>query len=249
MIQPGALPPESIAHQAVDTVLEFLGVSNGLPPVPVSVGHWNNVVRWVAGKNDIYGDCTCCGAANIAILAMAATGQELIVHDSEVLELWSRITGFDFDNDDPPGNGVRLLDVIGWWFAYGLPRHPELKPIGWCRLAPDQIALGVYLFGAVYTRVMLPLRRDDWDFSDDSVADHIAGTGSHCVSVVGAYSWGYTLVTWGQIKNVSRAWWNKYAGNESYGILLPQWIGPNGRSPNGFTLSDLQGDASKIGLG
>ena len=49
----------------------------------------------------------------------------------------------------------------------------------------------------------------------------------------------YGCVTWGAEKTLTQAWKNQYM-SEAYAIISPDWVGPNGKTPDGIDGSALR---------
>jgi hypothetical protein len=54
----------------------------------------------------------------------------------------------------------------------------------------------------------------------------------------------FTCITWGQLKTMTVAFWNKYC-DEAHTLLSQQWLSAKG-SPGGFNMAQLQTDLSLI---
>jgi hypothetical protein len=72
------------------------------------------------------------------------------------------------------------------------------------------------------------------------------GMASHnCVFVCDYDSRGLTCITWGKLKRMTWAFWDKYC-DEAYGLLNKDWIQANGEAPPGFKYEELVADMSAI---
>jgi hypothetical protein len=209
MILPGALPHNPARLAAVPGFVPFF-------PLPIAAGY-DDGVQFLMFDNDILPDCTVAGIANFLDLVWHHAGRKDVWTDAAVERMFDLVPPCDRTQ------GRALLDVLEWWAANGLPDDPLEKPISWVSLTQDQLATGIQRYGAVYTRVMLPMGQDDWDWSDDAVRAGTQGTGSHCVLVVGCDAQSVRLVSYGERITVSRAWWAAYGQDEAYGILHPLW--------------------------
>ena len=68
---------------------------------------------------------------------------------------------------------------------------------------------------------------------------------SHCV-VIPAYDENYlTCITWGELKKMTWAFWNKYC-DEAYALLSQDFITQSGSAPSGFDIATLQSDLTDV---
>jgi hypothetical protein len=54
-----------------------------------------------------------------------------------------------------------------------------------------------------------------------------------------------TCVTWGQLKKMTWAWFEKYC-SEAYALVSKDWLNASGISPNGFDLATLEDDLKAV---
>ena len=223
-------------------LIQWLGLGVRFPPVPARVGWWERVSEWCMGGNDRFGTCAFAALGNLHALVTALAGRPEVMPEAEIEMFDGTLTGFRPDRAETD-HGARIRDVLDYWAENGWPGDPTMKPLGWCRLEPEELALGVYLFGGIYTWLMLPRAEDrSWDWTDAALARSEPGVGAHAVLIVGATADRRWLVSWGQIIQVSAAWWTRYGSDEVYGILHPAW-----KHPDGFDLATLERDAEAIG--
>jgi hypothetical protein len=104
------------------------------------------------------------------------------------------------------------------------------------------------MFGGVYIGVALPntaQKQDVWDVVKTGGADAKPGSwGGHCVFVPKYDEHGFTCITWGALKTMTLAFWEKYC-DEAHTLLSEVWITAKG-SPAGFDQAQLQADLNTI---
>jgi hypothetical protein len=100
----------------------------------------------------------------------------------------------------------------------------------------------------VYIGINLPItakKQAIWDVVPHGGADARPGSwGGHAVFVPKYEGHGFTCVTWGELKPMTSAFWNKYV-DEAHVLLGHDWIEQMG-SPAGFDLQELKADVAKI---
>jgi|BEDMetMinimDraft_2_1075160.scaffolds.fasta_scaffold00285_2 hypothetical protein len=192
---------------------------------------------WGMMGNDRVGDCTV-AAAGHAILAWTAETDRTPVRMTadEALAAYGAITGYR-PGDPASDRGAYCSEVLGFWAVSGLAvpgGGPDVLS-GAAAFAPADLALlrqAVASFGVVYAGLALPLSAAGetvWQ----STAEPPGSWGGHCVAVVGYDAEGPIAVSWGALKRMSWAFWQRYA-EEAYALLSRDWIGAQGRDPAGF---------------
>ena len=68
--------------------------------------------------------------------------------------------------------------------------------------------------------------------------------GGHCVFVPKYDAKSLTCITWGQLKTMTVAFWNRYC-DEAHALLAQDWLTAKG-APNGFDQAQLQADLEAI---
>lgn len=215
--------------------------------LPAVVGWWRGVKAWCIGENTVtedgadgFGTCWLAMIGNLWALITTRNGTPEVMSDGEIEYADHQWTGFN-PLDRSTDRGLALVTMMRDWMRDGWPGQPTLIPRAWCALTRDQIALGVYLFGAVCAWVMLPMPGDDPDWSDNALARKTPGTAAHAVLIVEHSPGRYWLITWGEAIAVSEAWLAEY-GRGYFGVLLDQWT-----HPDGIPAAELQHVASEMG--
>lgn len=175
--------------------------------------------------NDRYGDCV--EAANGHVVEQQTyfgQGTEVEVTTQQVLDSYSRITGFN-PNDPNTDQGTMIQDGLNDLRKTGLNGHGiaafaqlDVKNL-------NDVKLAVAEFGAVDIGFSFPAsamqqfnNRQPWTVVNGSPIE-----GGHCVLVVG-YDANYLYVyTWGAVQKMDYAFWAKYV-SEAWAIIDADWI-------------------------
>jgi hypothetical protein len=218
-----------------------------LPPPPPKADWTKGITSWGMMLNDTLGDCTIAGAAHAVQVWTANNGAVQSLPDSTVENYYEQWDGYVPGNSSTDNGGVEL-DVLNDWkkngFAgYALAAFADPK-------ASDlmQVRQSIALFGGVYIGLSLPLTaqtQDVWDVVPSGGAKAKPGSwGGHCVFVPAYDQKTFTCITWGQLKTMTVAFWEKYC-DEAHTLLSPAWIAEKG-SPGGFDMTQLQTDLGMI---
>jgi hypothetical protein len=179
--------------------------------------------------NDQIGDCTCASIAHAEMLASAYAGSPRIPSDDQVLEMYSAISGYDprTGNND---NGAMLVDAAGYARTRGLGGKPSVYAYAHVNESNHkELQVAHWLFGGVYTGVMLPMsanrafsRGQTWDVSNPG--DGTPGSwGGHAIWRVDSHlDQDITFVTWGTLQKATPAWWDKYV-DEAMALVPSDW--------------------------
>lgn len=195
-------------------------------PTPALINWSRYVPAWSLGGNDKYGDCTFVSLCNVIDLATAVAGKPEIVTEAEAELFYAREAQFS-PVDPSSDKGAVLADVIEFWRDNGWPADPELTLRGAWSVRKDQILAALHLLPGLPAWCMLPSLDDDPDFSDGALTRREVGIDAHAALIVDAGADTLTLVTWAELRIVSRAWWREY-GREVFGVLPSNWRHPEG---------------------
>jgi len=212
-------------------------------------------VDWTKGKtsfgmmlNNALGDCTIAGVAHaIQILTLNAAA-EVTPPDDVVQSYYEQWDGYNPADPETDKGGVEL-DVLNKWRTQGFAGH-ELLAFADPNVANgEEIRQSIALFGGVYIGLSLPMSaqtQDVWDVAPDpgDGSTQAGSWGGHCVFVAGYDQKGFTCITWGELKKITTAFWQKYC-DEAHALLSPDWLTANG-APSGFNLQQLQADLAAI---
>jgi hypothetical protein len=109
----------------------------------------------------------------------------------------------------------------------------------------------ICLFGGCYIGLNLPESVEDSDFWSVPIGgltgDGAPGSwGGHAVCALEYDPRGLTVVTWGELIQMTWGFWDAYC-DEAYAILSLDWMTSAGQSPSGFDLGSLKQDLNIIG--
>jgi hypothetical protein len=217
-----------------------------LPAPPATYDETAHVPDWPMYANDRIGDCTCAAAGHmIEAWTAAASGTAKEVSERAVL------TAFDAVKITDPATGEEgavELDVLKYWRKTGVGGHR----IGAFAAVQSHdhglVRTASYLFGGVYIGLALPVtaqRQAVWDWTGSLTGPARPGSwGGHAVDVVQYDGDGLTVVTWGMLKRMTWAFWDRYV-DECYGLLSTDFLA-HGKAPNGFALAELKADLALV---
>ena len=140
------------------------------------------------------------------------------------------------------------LDVLNDWKKHGFAGNALM---GFADPTPgnlDEVRQSIALFGGVYIGLSLPLTaqtQNVWDVAPDRSSRSRAGKLGRPLRVCAQVrSRGFTCITWGQLKTMTVAFWNKYC-DEAHTLLAADWLTANG-APSGFDQVQLEADLQAI---
>lgn len=240
-----------LGRKAIKTDSRTLAMSTyltpSLPPPPPKADWTKGVTSWGMMMNDSLGDCTIAGVAHAIQVWTANSGTMFTTPDATVEQYYAQWDGYK-PGDPSTDNGGIELDVLNDWKKQGFAGR-TLAAFADPKFANlDEIRQSIALFGGVYIGLSLPItaqKQDVWDVVAKGGAAAKKGSwGGHCVFVPRYDQNGFTCITWGQLKTMTVAFWNKYC-DEAHTLLSPDWISAKG-SPGGFAMAQLQADLKAI---
>jgi hypothetical protein len=217
-----------------------------LPSSPAQLDLTAHVPDWPMYDNDTVGDCTIAAAGHmIEAWSAAAHGTAIEISDGAVLDAFDHVKQVDPATGE---EGAVELDVLKYWRATGIADHKigafarvSLRDAGLVRTA-------AYLFGGLYIGLALPLvaqQQTVWDSTGSLTGPARPGSwGGHAVDVVGYDDHALTVVTWGNLKQMTWSFWDGYV-DEAYCIISADFLNGD-RAPNGFDLAALKADLAKV---
>ena len=240
-----------LGRKAIKTDSRTLMMANylppSLPPPPPAFDWTKGITSWGMMLNDTLGDCTIAGAAHAVQVWSANTGGELTVPDPTILSYYEQWDGYVPGQPNTDSGGVEL-DVLNNWQKNGFADRKLLAFADPKANNLAEIRQSIHMFGGVYIGLALPLtaqKQDVWDVVKTGGADAKPGSwGGHCVFVPKYDEKGFTCITWGALKTMTLAFWEKYC-DEAHTLLSEVWITTKG-SPAGFDQAQLQADLSAI---
>jgi hypothetical protein len=217
-----------------------------LPAPPPALDLSTGVAEWPMYANDRLGDCTTAAAGHM-IEAWTATAAGAAVEISEAAVL----AAFDAVKIVDPASGAEgavELDVLKLWRSGGIGGHRVGAFARVSRGDHGLVITGAWLFGGLYIGLQLPLRAGDqdvWDWEGRLDGPDAPGSwGGHAVDVVAYDEVGLTVVTWGALKRMTWAFWDRYC-DEAWCVLSTDYLAA-GRSPAGFDLEALRRDLALV---
>ena len=232
-----------------------------LGPAPAASPDWvTEVMRqspggWMMLANDAVGDCTIADCGHQEMLRTANVGDITIPTTSQVLALYSAITGYN-PKDPSTDQGADELTVIQYLTATGWLGNRKLD--GSANLDPtqlDQLKWAVCLFGASRLGLNFPDSAMN-QFNAGDAWDYVAGAqlaGGHDVPIV-KYDGDGTIwiVTWGKLQPVTPAFMAAKFDDgmpyveEAHAELAFDWINAAGTAPSGFDLKALVEELNSV---
>ncbi len=216
---------------------------------PASVDYSTAVkVPWGMMENDKYGDCTCAAAGHMVMDWTSLGGNPVQVTDSQVIQAYAAVTGFD-PTTGLGDNGAVELDILNYWRKTGMAGHTITA---YAALTPgdtNHVKIATDLFCGVYIGLQLPTSaqtQDVWDVPPGgTVGTGAPGSwGGHAVCVVGYDSSHLTIITWGQKKLMTWKFWGAYC-DEAYAILSNDYL-RGAVAPAGVDVVTLQQDLQAV---
>jgi hypothetical protein len=216
-----------------------------LPDPPASFDEATPVHAWPMYANDRIGDCTIAAAAHMIEAWTGAHGAPVELPEKVVLDAFDHVKIADpFTGEE----GAVVLDVLKLWREPGIGDH---RIGAFARVAAHDHGLvrtAAWLFGGLYLGVQLPetaQQQETWDWTGQLNGPARPGSwGGHAVDVVRYDDAVLTVVTWGALKEVTWAFWDRYV-DEVYCILSQDFL-EGDRAPNGFDLEALKSDLALI---
>lgn len=217
-----------------------------LPAAPPILDVTAHVHGWPMYANDRLGDCTCAAAGHmIEAWTAAAGGAAVEVSEQAVLDAFDHVKVTDPATGE---EGAVELDVLRYWRKSGVGRH-RIGAFASVSLHDHELVrTAAYLFGGLYLGLALPLTAQTqtiWSWTGSLSGDARPGSwGGHAVDVVRYSPGSLTVVTWGQLKDLTWSFWDRYV-DECYCILSQDFLHGD-RAPNGFDLAQLQEDLGLV---
>jgi hypothetical protein len=245
------LPPRKLGRKAIKTDTRTLALARyltpSLPPPPPSADWTKGVNDWGMMLNDTLGDCTIAGVGHAVQVFSANTGSEITIPDATIQNYYQQWDGYVPGNPATDNGGVEL-DVLNDWQKQGFAGHVLTAFADPNPANLDEVRQSIALFGGVYIGLSLPLTaqtQDVWDVGRRGGANAAPGSwGGHCVFVPKYDEKSFTCITWGQLKTMTIAFWNKYC-DEAHTLLAQDWLTAKG-APSGFDQAQLQADLQAI---
>jgi hypothetical protein len=218
----------------------------GLPPPPPSADWTKGISNWGMMMNDKLGDCTIAGVGHAIQVFTANTSSAATISDATIERYYEQWDGYVPGNARTDSGGVEL-DVLNDWQKQGFAGHALTAFADPNPANLDEVRQSIALFGGVYIGLALPItaqRQDVWDVVSGGRASAPGSWGGHCVFVPRYDEQSFTCITWGELKTMTIAFWNRYC-DEAHTLLAADWLTAKG-SPSGFDQNQLQADLEAI---
>jgi hypothetical protein len=223
-----------------------------LPQIP-SHQTWSTAVpRFPMYENDKIGDCAIAGPAHLMQVWTFndKDAPDFTPTDQQVVAGYEKVGHYN-PNDPATDGGCVLLDVMNTWRKEGLCTH---KIGGFVSVTPadhEMVCAGIHLFGGLTIGLNLPAAAQSMDVWQAPSRFHRYGPyapgswGGHCVIVTDYDEHDLTCVTWGGLKKLSWNFLTAYC-DEAYAAVSVDWLGPDGKAPNGFDTRALAADLAGL---
>jgi len=236
------------------TLLLASYVTPALPTPPAEFDLTTKVKNWGMMDNDQIGDCTCAAAGHLIMEWTANAGKKMVTpSDNEIVAAYSAITGYN-PTTGANDNGAVEIDVLNYWRQTGIAgdqigAYIALEPANHIHIMDS-----VYIFGGCYIGLQLPIsaqaqtqNHQPWSVPPGgATGDGKPGSwGGHAVPVMAYDTRGVTVVTWGALQTMTWTFWEAYC-EEAYAILSNDYLTGKKKTPQGFSMQQLQADLADL---
>lgn len=207
--------------------------------VPSVVDWAAKVKAWPVYYNLSIGTCTCAGIGHLIQAWTANAGNEVILPDADVLQMYETLSGYN-PQTHANDNGCVEQNVLQWMSDTGIDSH---KIVAFAEVNikdPAEMKAALYQFGGLYMGIQCPKSAEDalatgqpWDYVPGSPIE-----GGHCIVAVKWDEQGIWIVSWGKLILMTWEFWANYA-EECWVIITQDWIEANGMTPVGLNLQGL----------
>lgn len=222
------------------------GKRRAIAPPPASCDYTQTLPTdlGMMGNNSL-GDCTCAGLGHALQVWTANANPPIDTQpDSSIIQLYREACGYNPGDPKTDQGGVEQ-DVLTHAMLTGIPvdegngRH---RICAFVEIDPSNFAdvkLAIYTGGLVYLGFDVPdyiMSQTVWDVQPGKANID----GGHCVIAAGYDDQGLKIISWGRKDYVMTwAFWSHYV-DEAYLIADADWVSSTGKSPAGFSLTDLE---------
>lgn len=217
-----------------------------LPAPPDSCDWSNSQPDWGMMDNDQLGCCTIAACGHAIQVWTLVINQRVTVPDDVILHYYEVWDGYNPTDPNSDQGGVEL-DVLNKWRQQTFNGHSLQAYAAVDTNNLTNVKQAVALFGGTYIGVALPISaqsQDIWDAVSGPEGEP-GSWGGHAVFCLAYDVSGITCITWGQLKKMTWAFWEKYV-DEAYALLSPDFIAQSGLAPSNFDLATLQSDLNVI---
>jgi hypothetical protein len=230
---------------------EYLDLDE-IPPPPLSYGYISNATYQGMLGNDQAGCCVVSGAAHeIMTWTKAASGTTAAFHDSNVLDTYKAVTGWDGVTDSASDTGLDMQSFAEYRRTVGLrdANNVTHRILAYAEIGNDvdSIVKAAYVFGAVGVGLRMPQSTLS-QFSSGVPWSPISSSGivgGHYVPVEGRNHHGNLVcVTWGKLQAMTPPFITKYC-DVAVAYITEDFIN-GGLTPRGFDVARLNADLSQL---
>ena len=219
-----------------------------LPKVPTT-GDWGKAVKnWGMDANDRLGDCTCAGVDHTLKVWIDNHGGKYKSTDADVIAMYSAVGGYDPRHPETD-SGANLIDCLKYWQKTGFLGHKIDAYVKVDATNLSRVRAALYLFGALYSGVGLPLTaqgQDIWTVTNpNGSSGQPYSWGGHCVVLTAWDQKGFTCATWGTTQKMDNAFLGTYF-DELWAIVSLDWFTAQHLTPAGFKYGQLMADLKAV---
>jgi hypothetical protein len=214
---------------------------------PASCDYTRGIKDWGMMLNDQLGCCTIAAVGHAVQVWSANASDEITVPDSTILSYYERWDAYNPDDPSTDQGGVEL-EVLNDWRQQGFAGHTLDAYAAIDIQNRGHVQAAIWLFGGVYLGVALPLlaqAQEVWDVAGDSADAQAGSWGGHAIYLAAYDEKVLTCITWGQLKRLTWAWFEKYC-DEAYAPVSKEWIKSSGIAPSGFDFATLEADLKLV---
>ena len=244
----------AVRHDARTLQLDSY-LANDIAPPPASCDWASAVQSWPMDGNDTIGDCgpTSC-AHQVQAWTKNEIGRGVVIPRRQVIQFYSDLSGYN-PRTGRNDSGIVMLDMLNRWRHAGIGGHKidSYVAVDWTDATNLQNA--IYLFGGLSIGLLMPISAQNqtvWDVpAGGAIGDGVPGSwGGHAVPILGYSTVGetmYQVVSWNAVYTMTAAFLAAYC-DEAYAALSPRdWV-RTGHAPNGFNVTQLRADATRISV-
>lgn len=231
-----------------------------LGPAPASSGGYYRAVEaavggpngWGMFLNERIGDCTIADRAHKLMLRTANAGQMIVPADTDVLNAYSGLTGYDPSQADAQGNnptdrGADEISVCKYDRDVGLCGHKSenFASVDWHNA--DHLKWAIQLFGGVSIGIQVPgYMENQFDLGETlhlGPSDALLPEG-HDIYFCDYEGDVFEIVTWGRRVQGDLSFLR--CVDECLVELYPDWITAAGTAPSGLDMAGLVADLAAV---
>lgn len=214
---------------------------------PDSIDYYSKVASWGMLANNVLGDCTCACDGHIAIQQTCyGIGKADQVTDSEVVVAYSAVGGY-IPGDPDTDRGATIQAALEYLRRTGIAGF-RISAYG--HLDPrDHVAVkrAIEDFGALSIGMNLPQVADE-QFANglpfDVTDNDGQSLGGHCMMAAGYDAQFVYVVTWGDVRRMTWAFWDRYV-DEAWAVISEDWTSVTGLTLEQFGAEFAQAFAAR----